>query len=137
MKNGIIVGKMAQMEETLRQLRPYIPSSFEELSSDWGRQRILERALQILVEAMIDIGERIVALSGLGPCETSAEVMQRLEELAVIRDSKIYVPMVRFRNFLVHQYDQVDLRIVYALATKRLDDFKKFIAEIGRYVESA
>lgn len=124
------------MEETLRHLRPYLPRSFEELSSDWGRQKILERALQVLVEAMVDIGERIVALSASTPCETSAEVMTRLQDLGVITDASRYVPMVRFRNFLVHQYERVDLTILYGLATKRLSDFEAFLSEIRKYAES-
>jgi uncharacterized protein YutE (UPF0331/DUF86 family) len=137
MKNGVIVRKMKEMEETLRNVRRYVPGSFEDLSSDWGRQKIVERALQILVEAMVDIGERIVALTATTPCETSAEVMLRLQDLAVIKDASRYVPMVRFRNFLVHQYEQVDLTILYTLVTKRLDDFERFVSEIRTYVEAS
>jgi len=135
MKNGIVLGKMSEMEETLRHLQPYLPRSFDELSSDWGRQKILERALQILVEAMVDIGEHIIAISASTPCETSAQVMIRLQDLGVIADASRYVPMVRFRNFLVHQYEQVDLTILYSLVTKRLNDFEEFVSEIRKYVE--
>lgn len=136
MKNGVILRKMQEMEATIRNVRPYLPGSFEEFASDWGRQKILERALQILIEAMVDIGERIVALTASTPCETSADVMLRLQDFAVIQDASRYVPMVRFRNFLVHQYDQVDLAIVYSLATKRLVDFEHFLSEIRGYVET-
>ncbi len=74
-KNGILVRKLAEMEETLRRLQSYLPSIYEEFAKDWGRQKIVERALQILVEAMIDIGERLIALSGGLPPETSASAM--------------------------------------------------------------
>lgn len=135
MKNGIVARKMKEMQETLDRLRPYLPRSFEELSADWGRQKILERVLQVLVEAMVDIGERLVALSAATPCETSAEVMARLQDLGVIADASRYVPMVRFRTFLVHQYEHVDLTILYSLVTKRLNDFEVFMSEIRQYVE--
>jgi uncharacterized protein YutE (UPF0331/DUF86 family) len=45
-------------------------------------------------------------------------------------------PMVRFRNFLVHQYDQVDLSIVYGIITKKLSDVEAFADEVKTYVES-
>jgi hypothetical protein len=35
------------MTDTLDRLREYLPSSYEELAKDWGRQKIVERALQI------------------------------------------------------------------------------------------
>lgn len=63
-KNGILVRKLAEMEETLRRLQGYLPSTYEEFAKDWGRQKIVERALQILVEAMIDIGERLLRSPG-------------------------------------------------------------------------
>jgi len=70
MKNGVLVKKLAEMDETLRRMRDYVPTTYEQLAADWGRQKILESALQILLEAMIDIGERLIALAGGGPCET-------------------------------------------------------------------
>jgi uncharacterized protein YutE (UPF0331/DUF86 family) len=44
--------------------------------------------------------------------------------------------MVRFRNFLVHQYDPVDLSIVYGIITKKLSDVEAFSDEVKTYVES-
>ena len=136
MKNGILLRKLAEMEQTLQQLRKYVPVSHEQLSADWGLQKILERALQILVEAMIDIGERLLALSGGMPCDTSAAVMLKLKELGVVKDDTAYASMVRFRNLLVHQYEEIDLAIVYGIVTKRLEDFQRFMDEVRAYVET-
>ena len=94
MKNGILVRKLAEMEETMRRLRGYLPSSYEEFAKDWGRQKIVERALQILIEAMVDIGERFIALADGPPCETSASVMERLQDLGAGR-----VALPRQRRF--------------------------------------
>ncbi len=136
MKNGILVRKLAEMEETMRRLRGYLPSSYEEFAKDWGRQKIVERALQILIEAMVDIGERFIALADGPPCETSASVMERLQDLGVIHDANRYIPMVRFRNVLVHQYEQVDLAILYGIVAKKLGDVEAFVAEVKTYVET-
>ncbi|HKN87208.1 MAG TPA: DUF86 domain-containing protein [Nitrospiraceae bacterium] len=124
------------MEETLRRLREHLPADYEEFSEDWACQKVVERALQIMIEAMIDIGERLIALAGGSPAETSVAVMERLQVLGVLQNAGRYGPMVRFRNFLVHQYEQVDLSILYGIITKKLSDIEAFAAEVKAYVES-
>ncbi len=89
-----------------------------------------------MIEAMIDIGERVIALTGGAPAETSVAVLERLQVLGVIQDASRYAPMVRFRNFLVHQYEEVDLSIVYGIITKKLGDIEAFAAEVKAYAES-
>lgn len=136
MKNGIVTRKLLEMEETLRRLREHLPTDYEEFRRDWARQKVVERALQIMIEAMIDIGERLIALTGGSPAETSVAVMERLQALGVIQSASRYGPMVRFRNFLVRQYEQVDLSIVYGVITQKLGDVEAFSAEVKTYVES-
>jgi len=136
MRNGIVTRKLTEMEETLRRLREHLPTDYEEFSRDWARQKVVERALQIMIEAMIDIGERLIALEGGSPAETSVAVMERLQALGVVSRASRYVPMVRFRNFLVHQYEQMDLKILYGIVSQKLEDVEAFGAEIKTYVEN-
>jgi uncharacterized protein YutE (UPF0331/DUF86 family) len=124
------------MEETLRHLREYLTTDYEEFGRNWARQKVVERALQIMIEAMIDIGERLIALAGGSPAETSGAVMERLQALGVVSRASRYVPMVRFRTFLVHQYEQVDLKILYGIVSQKLEDVEAFGAEIKTYVEN-
>jgi uncharacterized protein YutE (UPF0331/DUF86 family) len=136
MKNGVLIQKLAAMAETLDRLQEYLPSSYEELAKDWGRQKVVERALQILIEAMIDIGERLIAISDGLPSETSAAVMERLQKMGVIRAADRYIPMVRFRNLLVHQYERIDVAVLYGILNKKLGDFEAFLSEIKAYVQT-
>ena len=135
MKNGVLAKKLAAMEETLGRLREHLPKSYEQFASDWPAQKMAERSLQIIVEAMLDIGERLIALEAGGPCETAVAVMERLARMRVIQSAASYVPMVRFRNLLVHQYEQIDPALVYGVAAKKLSDVDAFIQEIRRYVQ--
>lgn len=64
------------------------------------------------------IGERFIALSGGVPCASAADVMRRLQGLGIIRTADRYIPMVRFRNFLVHQLLGI---IQDALSIERVD----------------
>lgn len=42
------------------------------------------------------------------------------------------VEMIRFRNFIVHRYDKIDLKIVFKIASKMLPRFNQFVEEIRR-----
>ena len=89
-----------------------------------------------MVEAMIDIAERIIALQGGSPVAGSAEAIERLKDYGVIREADVYTKMVRFRNFLVHHYDVLDLGIMYQIITVHLSDFEQFKQEILEYVNA-
>ena len=134
--NGIIDRKLAMMDETLQRVREYIPDSYESFRNDWGLQKIVERSLQILVEAMIDIAERIIALEKQIPPSSSAEAIETLQRMGILTDEPSFVQMVRFRNFLVHNYDRLDDSILYDVLTNRLHHFETFRNDIIRFQNS-
>jgi len=88
--------------------------------------------LQVSVEIMIDIAERIIALEHSGPVSGAVEGVKRLVDLGVIADDTPYVDIVRFRNLIVHEYEKIDPEILYTLVTTRLGDFRKFRDELDR-----
>ncbi|MDD2236883.1 MAG: DUF86 domain-containing protein [Kiritimatiellae bacterium] len=59
--------------------------------------------------------------------------MDKLVALHVIADAEPFRNMVRFRNFIVHQYEEIEPEILFYLATKRLDDFRLFRDQIDRW----
>ena len=93
-------------------------------------QNALERALQVSIEVMIDISERIRALNHMTPLRSAAENMQKLRELGILSGRPEYAEMVKFRNFIVHRYERIDLEILYGILRNKLHLFRHFIAEI-------
>jgi uncharacterized protein YutE (UPF0331/DUF86 family) len=89
-----------------------------------------ERALQVSAEIVIDVAERILALEKAGPAASAAEAIEALVRLGVLKSVQPYVNITRFRNLIVHQYEQVDPAILFDMAKNRLDDFRKFRDEI-------
>ncbi|PKL19440.1 MAG: hypothetical protein CVV49_01115 [Spirochaetae bacterium HGW-Spirochaetae-5] len=132
-KNGIILSKCALIEEYILKLNGYGPFTEDQISGDWGLQKIIERSLQVMVEAMIDCAERICSRNGIGPQTTSADAIRRLKDLGVISGEEPFVSMVRFRNLIVHNYDSLDTSIMYDIVSKRLDDFRKFTEAVRNY----
>jgi len=79
---------------------------------------------------MIDISERILAIEKIPPRNSAAENITQLQKLNVIKAVPEYNDMVRFRNFIVHRYEKIDLEIVYTILKNKLTLFESFIDDI-------
>ena len=131
--NGVIQRKFALLDKYLLQLQSSLKDvGFETFRNDWVQQRMTERALQVMVEIIIDIAERIIAVQNAGPTASATEAIEKLVELDVLKSAKPYINMVRFWNLIVHQYEEIDPEILYNLARNQLEDFRQFRNEIDQ-----
>jgi uncharacterized protein YutE (UPF0331/DUF86 family) len=126
MINGVIGKKLEIFDDTLSRLKNYLPITYDQFQMDWGMQKIVERSLQILVEIMIDIANRIIARKGEIPPQVSSDAIEKLKQYGYIQDVTVYKKMVRFRNLLVHNYDSLDMGILYDILTRKLEDFIEY-----------
>ncbi len=130
--NGVVESKLRFLEQTLADLETWPLGDLAEFARNSLLRRAVERALQLAVESMIDVAERILAARRLPPADTAAQNFKRLQEIGVLKDAARYAEMVRFRNFIVHRYEQIEPQIVYSLAKNKLDCFRDFVDEIRR-----
>ena len=130
--NGVVENKLRFLEQTLVDLEGWPLGDLTEFARNSLLRRAVERALQLAVESMIDIAERILAVQHLAPADTAAQSLRRLQEIGVLKDAGRYAEMVRFRNFIVHRYEQIEPQIVYGLAKSKLSCFHDFVDEIRR-----
>ena len=133
MQNGVIQNKLARIESYLTKLQEIIPHGFKEYEKDWKTQMIAERGLQILIEIIIDVANRLIAIKNWGPTISSADSIRLLALKKVISSEEPYLKMIRFRNFIVHDYEKVDNAIVYSILTKNLGDIRRFRDEVLMY----
>jgi uncharacterized protein YutE (UPF0331/DUF86 family) len=63
-------------------------------------------------------------------------IAQKLQsvQLGVLSDNDAYRDMVRFRNFIVHRYENIDVEILAFVLNRRLFDFEQFRDEVLAYV---
>ena len=131
--NGVIQRKLALLDERVLRLQNYLAeTTLDEFKRDDLKQAAVERVLQIAVEIMIDIAERIIAIKGAGPAATAVEAIERLVALRVPPTPEPYTEMVRFRNRIVHGYTDIDPELVYSTATTRCADFRAFRDAVDR-----
>jgi uncharacterized protein YutE (UPF0331/DUF86 family) len=131
--NAVIHRKFALLDKYLIQLQNQLKGvNIEAFKNDWALQRMTERVLQVMVEVVIDIAERIIANKGIGPAATAAEAIKKLVELQVLKSAQPYTDMIRFRNLIIHQYEEIDPVIVFNIAKNKLDGFRQFRDEVDR-----
>jgi len=85
---------------------------------------------------MIDIANHVIAREGLGVPRAYSETMEILVEEEILpgdrRDN--FLAMVRFRNRVVHLYDEVHPDEIWNIIDSDLGDFDAFIAAVvARY----
>ena len=137
MINGIIAHKLQTLDQILLELRSLGELEPGDLDHDWRTQRAIERDLQILVEVVIDVCQRLISLAGQSPAVTGVDAINRCIQMGVLSDDEVYGKMVRFRNFIVHRYEHIEPGVLIDMVNERLSDFEQFRNEVLAYVKNA
>ena len=135
MINGVILQKLQSLDQVLAELRSLGPVSVDQLRGDWRTRRAIERDLQVLVEVVVDVCQRLISLSGQTPAPTSADAIERCIQAGVVSDFDGYRRMVQFRNLFVHRYEQIDEAVLVQVIDAHLSDFERFRDEVLAYVQ--
>jgi uncharacterized protein YutE (UPF0331/DUF86 family) len=133
-KNGGILPILQALDQSLAELRSLGELTVQALEEDWRVLRAVERDLQVLVEIVIDVCQRLLSLSKQAPATSGAEAVESCIQLGALSRNEAYEKMVRFRNFIVHRYERVDIDILVAMVNQHLVDFERFRSEILNYV---
>lgn len=101
--------------------------------ADENLQAIVERRLQLSIQACMDIASYLIAQLGLQSPEEPENVFVVLgrERILSFALAGRMVAMVRFRNILVHDYLDIDSEIVYTHLVDEINDFEQFAQEIS------
>ena len=137
MVDKLLIGrKLAQMDTYLGQVKEFSKISVNAYRGSWKTQRIVERTLQILIEACVDIANHIISDSGMRLPTGYADTFRVLVESKVIskRLFETMEKMAKFSNILVHQYEKIDPALVVSILQRNLGDFEKYKKAIISYL---
>lgn len=125
---NMVLRKLSTIDEYLKQIREFSGVSIDEYKSDWKSQRIVERTLQMLIETCADIANHIISDRNMRIPTGYSDTFRVLLENNVIDENLFAVmeKMAKFRNIVVHQYEEVDAEIVIIILRKHLGDFVRF-----------
>ncbi len=134
MINGVIAQKLQSLDAVLVELRSLGQITAQHLEQDWRTKKAVERNLQILVEIVIDVCQRLLSQDGQTPATTGRDAVERAIKSGFLSQNDAYYKMVQFRNFLVHRYERVDNAILVGMVNQRLTDFEQFRDDVIAYV---
>ena len=134
---AVILRKISELELYQKQIREFSDITLQDYKADWKTQRIVERTLQIMIETCADIANHIVSDRGMRSPTSYTDTFKVLFENNII-DSELFTimeKMAKFRNIVVHQYEEVDSEIVIIVLKKHLGDFDRFKDAILTYLK--
>lgn len=88
--------------------------------------------LQLSLQAVLDISQYIVSHEVLGNYKENKEVFGLLAEKKIITTdlAKSLELAIGTRNIMVHQYEDVDPKVIYDIIQTKLSDFDAFVDQI-------
>ena len=125
--------KINEIQKYLDELREIVPNTLEEYESNKIVRAACERYFERVAEAVTDLAFIVIAQKKFRIPEDDIDSFKILEENGVI-DNELYNRLKDakgMRNFIAHQYGQINNKLVYEAITEELDkDVKKFISLI-------
>ena len=127
---------LSDITSNVKALRDSSDISWDVYINDMRSRRFVERSLHIMIEAVIDVGQHIIADEALREPASYRDTFSVLAENEIIstENLKTYEKMAAFRNLIVHYYERVDDEVVFGIFQKNLEDFELFVTEISKYL---
>jgi uncharacterized protein YutE (UPF0331/DUF86 family) len=136
MMMDVILNKKESIERCVQQIRLYYAMPSELLfEKDHLKQDAIAANLQRAAEQAIDLANHVIRKGKLGLPKESKESFEILARAKVIPQELAdkLKGMVGFRNVMVHQYQELDIKIMVAVIEYRLDDLIAFTAHVMEF----
>jgi len=126
--------KVKLIQEDLVKLEPLLHRSFADVTSDDLAYSALERWLERIVTRAIDINRHIISELGKGTEKVRSyqDTYLALSTLGVYSEefAKQIAPSAGLRNVLVHEYDDVDKKLIYESINDAVSQYTEYCASI-------
>jgi uncharacterized protein YutE (UPF0331/DUF86 family) len=132
----VIRKRLSKVEESIGILANLAGHSFDEFYAKPELYGSTERFLHLVVEGLIDVGNHVVSDLNLGPVNYYSDIPNLLHANGRLNEGQkdLFLKMIGFRNALVHDYCDIDRRIVYDLVRNRLDDIRDLMSAFAVYL---
>ena len=130
-----IKDKINEIEEFLDQLKSIIPENLDEYQADITKKAACERYVEKIIEAVTDLSFLIIKKKDLKIPQDDIDAFNILLNNKIIDNdlAKRLKEAKGMRNIIVHQYGEIDDKIVFNSVTNELEkDVKVFISQIKK-----
>ena len=133
-----INSRIERIEKELLYLENFRDLTFNEVAKDFKTRHIVERIIEIIVNAAIDINQHIIVESEKGDLPFDFK-----ESFLTLADLNIYSQdfakkisnSVGLRNILVHEYQKLDEKKFYDSIKDCYEDYTKYCRYILDYLK--
>ena len=139
MDRVLIRRRLADLQRNLQTLQQWKSVPYENWVASTEKVWAVEHGLQTSSQIVLAIGNHLLADLGENNVEDYSSVIVRLGTTGIlpIEFADKIRPMAGFRNLLVHEYAEVDLKEVHRTLRDRLGDFENFGKHIEAYLSKA
>lgn len=127
------LNKLDEYLSILGKLRRY---SFEEFIADAERYGSAERFLHLAIESVTDMGNHVIAELELGIVNSYSDIPKIMAERGYVSSDlkETWIRMIGFRNALVHEYVDIDRKIVYHVLQNNIQDLEKLKQSFAQFL---
>lgn len=132
----VIARRLAKILEEVKFLKSIRMQSRKEFLDDGKSLRSTAKAIETIVQSVIDISSHIVAQNHWGVTDTYRTTIALLAKNKVIPSelSEKLQQVVAMRNILIHQYLDVDFGLVWNSIDEIIEDAPRFIRSIKAFL---
>ena len=129
--------KLNKLIQYLNEISGITDYTFQDYLDNYFIKRTTERLLQLIVEVATDINGHIAIDAGNPPPKNYFQSFIILAQLEVIdRElAKKIAPSAGMRNRLVHEYEEIDDKIVYENIPEAIEMYNKYITQVEAYLK--
>ncbi|MGY5871890.1 MAG: DUF86 domain-containing protein [Candidatus Thorarchaeota archaeon] len=134
----VVERRLAKILEEVDFLNSIRKQELDDFLRDGKSLRSTAKAIETIVQSIIDISSHIVAQNHWGVTDTYRNTIALLATHQVISEdlSANLQQVVAMRNILVHQYLDVDFRIVWESLEELVEDAPTYIRAIKSYLKN-
>ncbi|MEK6714725.1 MAG: DUF86 domain-containing protein [Candidatus Omnitrophota bacterium] len=134
---NVLKAKINHIKNSIERVKEKQNIALDEFKKNLDLQDVVLHNLQLSIQGCIDIASHIISDEGWPVPDTLAGLFDTLTRYKVIPEdlSGKLKKMAGFRNIIIHEYQTIDLNIVYQALTQDIKDICVFLKQICAYAE--
>ena len=134
--NEIIINKLIKMENYISELEKFKPDTFKEYQNNQLKRYAIERIIQLIIDLALDINNILMKKADRYPAQDYYSSFLELIDLGILSEefAKDIAPSTGIRNRLVHEYEEVDNKVVYQNLDKLIKYYLSYIKHVNENI---
>ncbi|MCG8514897.1 MAG: DUF86 domain-containing protein [Halanaerobiales bacterium] len=131
---GKVESRIYYIKQNLEKLYKLRGLAQQDFLRDYRNHDAAKYNLQVIIEALIDIGNHIISRKKLPIPDSNADTFRILSQNGIIPVEKLsrYEAMAKFRNMVVHLYQDINEEEIFHIIKNDLSDIEYFIEIIAK-----